>query len=107
MTAAEFALFGAGVFAGMALAMEASGLHATRGDDDNSWCTEMEERLADYTGLDYEDYTEDEAALRLLRLIRCEWNGAHWITMTPGNEQARQATLDAAKPWDHALPWGE
>lgn len=103
MTRAEGELFRSGVAAGMALTMEACGLHET----DQGALTEMEERLADYTGLDYEDYAEDESALRLLRLIRCEWNGAHWITTSPGNVGARQATLDAPKPWDHSDPWGE
>jgi len=103
MTRAEADLFGAGVHAGMVLTMEASGLHETR---EGEWLTEMEQNMADYTDQDPEDYSEDEAARRLLRLIRCEWNGAHWITMTPGNELARQATLDAPKPWDHDAPWG-
>ena len=103
MTRAEAELFRAGVAAGMALTMDASGLHEV----DQGLLTEMECLLADYTGMDYEDYAEDDAALRLLRLIRCEWTGSYWQTMTPGNEPARQATLDAAKPWDHADPWGE
>jgi hypothetical protein len=106
MTRAEAELFRAGVAAGMALTMEASRLHESDMGGEGP-LSEMECLLADYTGQDYEDYAEDEAALRLLRLIRCEWNGAHWITMTPGNEPARQATLDAAKPWDHSDPWGE
>ena len=103
MTRAEAELFRAGVAAGMALTMDASGLHEV----DQGLLTEMECLLADYTGMDYEDYAEDDAALRLLRLIRCEWTGSYWQTMTPGNEPARQATLAAPKPWDHALPWGE
>ena len=103
MTRAEAELFGAGVHAGMTLTMEASGLHET---SEGEWLTEMEQNMADYTDQDPEDYSEDEAARRLLRLIRCEWNGAHWITMTPGNELARRATLDAPKPWDHDDPWG-
>ena len=104
MTHAEAELFGAGVQAGMVLTMEASGLHDFVADDDP--LTDMEDRLADYTGQDPEDYSEDVAARRLLQLVRCEWNGAHWITMTPGNEAAHQATLAAPKPWDHDDPWG-
>ena len=100
MTRAEAELFELGVHAGMTLTMEASGLHET---SEGEWLTEMEQNMADYTGQDHEDYSEGEAARRLLRLIRCEWNGAHWITMTPGNEPARQAMLDAPKPWDR--PW--
>ncbi len=106
MTRAEAELFERGVQAGMALTMEASGLHVTD-DSVHDHLTEMECLLADYTGQDYEDYAEGEAARRLLRLIRCEWVGGHWQTMTPGNEPARQATLDAPKPWDHSDQWGD